>query len=742
MRPHVPGGQAHACRRPHAVFLLSLTFMSGPVLAAAADLRGTVVDPDGRPLPRAFVRVVGAEGSEVFTDESGEFRLPAAADCRVEASLAGFRTGSVPCAEGNLRLELALAPIEETVVVTATRTEAPASQVGVATTSFDAREIERRQAPRVADLLRTAPGVMVLQTGAPGGVTGLFVRGGESTYNRVLLDGIPLNEPGGTFNFNNLSTENLERIELVRGANSSLFGSDAMSSVVQLFTRRGTGGGAKPSVSAQLDGGSYGTLHASAAASGAVSRFDYSVAAARLTTDNRVPNNGFDNTTVSASVGTLLGANTTLRAVTRAEIGRTGTPGQTVYGRPDRDAFFDQEQVAAGLTLDQRVTRRFRQRATYALAATNQASVNLVEDAPFTPTFGARQAPFEWYDFRYDTRNRLRRHFASYQADWRLASGGRRGDHLLTALADWNGERASLSDRLTSEATRASRNNVGVSLQHQMVWRRVSASVGGRIENNTSFGTAAVPRVSMVYTLRESGGALGDTRLRGAAGLGIKEPTILQSFSLSPYFRGNPNLRPERSRSIELGVEQRLAGDRMKLEATWFDNRYRNIIGLLSTGGFLSEYANIGLTRARGAEFAADMVPHRSLRLRAGYTLVHSAIVESTSDFSPVYAVGNWAFRRPRHSGYLNGAWSWNQLTFDVTGTFVGRFVDSDFASFTPPILQNPGWTTWDARAAWRATPRLTALLAVDNLTSRDYQQPLGYLALRRAVRAGVRVGF
>jgi outer membrane cobalamin receptor len=716
--------------------------MSGPVLAAAADLRGTVVDPDGRPLPRAFVRVVGAEGSEVFTDESGEFRLPAAADCRVEASLAGFRTGSVPCAEGNLRLELALAPIEETVVVTATRTEAPASQVGVATTSFDAREIERRQAPRVADLLRTSPGVMVLQTGAPGGVTGLFVRGGESTYNRVLLDGIPLNEPGGTFNFNNLSTENLERIELVRGANSSLFGSDAMSSVVQLFTRRGTGGGAKPSVSAQLDGGSYGALHASAAAAGAVSRFDYSVAAARLTTDNRVPNNGFDNTTVSASVGTLLGANTTLRAVTRAEIGRTGTPGQTVYGRPDRDAFFDQEQVAAGLTLDQRVTRRFRQRATYALAATNQASVNLVEDAPFTPTFGARQAPFEWYDFRYDTRNRLRRHFASYQADWRLASGGRGGDHLLTALADWNGERASLSDRLTSEATRASRNNVGVSLQHQMVWRRVSASVGGRIENNTSFGTAAVPRVSMVYTLRESGGELGDTRIRGAAGLGIKEPTILQSFSLSPYFRGNPNLRPERSRSIELGVEQRLAGDRMKLEATWFDNRYRNIIGLLSTGGFLSEYANIGLTRARGAEFAADMVPHRSLRLRAGYTLVHSAIVESTSDFSPVYAVGNWAFRRPRHSGYLNGAWSWNQLTFDVTGTFVGRFVDSDFASFTPPILQNPGWTTWDARAAWRATPRLTALLAVDNLTSRDYQQPLGYLALRRAVRAGVRVGF
>jgi vitamin B12 transporter len=594
----------------------------------------------------------------------------------------------------------------------------------------------------VADLLRTSPGVMVLQTGAPGGVTGLFVRGGESTYNRVLLDGIPLNEPGGTFNFNNLSTENLERIEVVRGANSSLFGSDAMSSVVQLFTRRGTTAAARPSGSAQLDGGSYGTLHASAAAAGAVNRWDYSVAAARLTTDNRVPNSGFDNTTVSANVGTTLGANTTLRAVTRAEIGRTGTPGQTAYGRPDRDAFFEQEQVAGGLTLDQRVTRTFRQRATYALAATNQASVNLLEDAPFTPAFGAQQAPFEWYDFPYDTRNRLRRHFASYQADWRLASGGRRGDHLLTALADWNGERATLSDRLTGEATRASRNNVGVSVQHQMVWRRVSASLGGRIERNTSFGTAAVPRVSMVYTLRESSALLGATRLRGAAGLGIKEPTILQSFSLSPYYRGNPNLRPERSRSIEAGIEQRLASDRMKLDATWFDNRYRNIIGLRNTEGYFAEYANIGLTRARGAEFAAELAPVAALRLRGGYTLVHSAIVESTTDFSPVFAVGNWAFRRPRHSGYVNGAWSWAQVTIDVTGTFVGRFVDSDFASFTPPILQNPGWTLWDARAAWRATSRITALLAVDNLTGRDYQQPLGYLALRRAARAGVRVGF
>lgn len=734
-------GGAHAPRVSHAVFLCILGLASAPSRLFAADLSGTVVDPDGRPLPRAVVRVVGgAAGTDVFTDEAGRFRLDAAPPCRIEAFLAGFRAASVPCGPDPVRIELRLAPVEETVVVTATRTDAPASQVGVATTTIGPDEIRRRQNPRVAELLRSTPGAMVVQTGAPGGVTGLFVRGGESTYNKVLLDGIPMNEPGGTFNFNNLSSENLERVEVVRGANSSLFGSDAMSSVVQLFTRRGTG--QSPSASAQIEGGSYGTLRASATAAGATRGWDYALGAARLSSDNRVPNSDFENTTASANVGRALGARTSVRAIARAEIGRTGTPGQTAYGRPDRDAYFDQHQLTGGVSFDQQTTRTLRQRATYSLAATNQASVNLIADAPYTPSFGTRRSAFEWYDFTYDTRNRLRRHYASYQADWRVASSARRGDHLLTLLADWNGQRATLTDRVSGDATEASRDNVGASIQHQMVWRRFSASLGGRLERNSSFGTAAVPRASAVYTLRQHAGAFGDTRIRAAAGLGIKEPTILQSFSLSPYFRGNPNLQPERSRSLEIGIEQRLAADRLKVEATWFDNRYRNIIGLRTTRGFEAEYANIGLTRARGAEAAAEVALHDTLRVRGGYTFVDSAIVESTSSFSAVFAVGNGAFRRPRHSGYVQGAWAWDRLSADVTGTFVGRFVDSDFASFTDPILENPGWSIWDARASWQATTQLTAFVAVDNLTGRDYQQPLGYLALRRAARVGVRVGF
>ena len=289
-------------------------------------------------------------------------------------------------------------------------------------------------------------------------------------------------------------------------------------------------------------------------------------------------------------------------------------------------------------------------------------------------------------------------------------------------MADWNGERAQLDNRMTSERISASRNNAGAAIEHQFLVGRLSTTMGVRVERNDSFGTAAVPRASAVYTLRSGHGVFGDTRLRGAAGAGIKEPTLLQTFSISPYYLGNPDLQPERSRSVEAGVEQRLAGDRAKLSATWFDNRYRNIIGLRPTGGYNSQYFNIGLTRARGLETGADVAVTTALHVSGGYTFTDSAILQSTSDYSPVFAVGQWAFRRPRHAGFVGATFTRQRLTADVQGHLIGRFVDSDFSSLVPAITGNPGHTTWDAHASWRLRTGLTALVSVDNLTNRNYQ--------------------
>jgi len=165
--------------------------------------------------------------------------------------------------------------INETVVVTATGQEEPSSQVGATITVLTREQIEQRHALSVIDLLRTVPGVVATRTGGVGNLTSLWVRGGESTYNKVLLDGMPLNEPGGVFNFANVSPENIERIEVLRGAHSALFGSDAMASVIQIFSRRPEG--STPSGNVTVDGGSYDTSHIAAGVGARMRTGDYSL---------------------------------------------------------------------------------------------------------------------------------------------------------------------------------------------------------------------------------------------------------------------------------------------------------------------------------------------------------------------------------------------------------------------------------------------------------------------------------
>ena len=258
------------------------------------------------------------------------------------------------------------------------------------------------------------------------------------------------------------------------------------------------------------------------------------------------------------------------RFVGRGQLQHNGTPGPTAFGRPDLDAFFDRNDGVAGVTFDDQLTPRMRQRASYAFTVSHQQSTNLIADPSYTPRFENRAAPFAFSDFRYNSFNDLRRHHLSYQADVRLANDASHGDQLLTVVADWDGERATLEDRLASTQVPASRNNTGVAVQHQAIWRRVVVTAGARVEHNESFGTAAVPRGSIVLVVHEAGtardAALGETRVHVSGGLGIKEPTVLQSFSPSPFFRGNPDLLPERSRSVEAGVEQRFAGDRARVE--------------------------------------------------------------------------------------------------------------------------------------------------------------------------------
>lgn len=709
-------------RTPLLVFFCSLASIL--VAYAAGRVTGTVVDPSGHPIPRAHVRVLDAAGGELsstYADEEGRFDTAPAENCRIEASLAGFEPATAPCSEAPVQLQLALAPIAEHVAVTATATETPTSQIGASLSVFDEQDLENARTPLVSDLLRTTPGAMVVRTGGPGGVTSLFVRGGESNYNKVLIDGIPVNEPGGTFNFSNVTTENLERLEIVRGAHSALFGSDAMASVVQMITKRGDRLNPGAHGTASVEAGTFSTYDATAGVNGSSGKLDYSLGASRLSTDNDGPNAQLRNTGLSLNAGYDLGHGATLRAIGRAELQHSGAPGATAINPPDLDAFFERHDGLGGITFDQAASPSFHEHVVYSYGVSNQQSTNLTSGSPS--------------DFTYDSTTNLRRHYASYQADVRLRRTAK-ADHLVTFVADWTGERIHLTDRMPLDPagaeSRHARNNVGAAVQEQALWSRVFVTAGGRIEHNDSFGTAAVPRGSVVFVAHDGSGSIGDTRFHVSGGLGIKEPSALQSFSTNVFFRGNPNLEPERSKSYEVGVDQRLARDRAKVEATWFDNRFQNQITLVN-----ALYVNVNRTRAKGAEFGVDIAPVSGFHVNGNYTRLDSSVVANTSGAG----LGAALLRRPKNSGSVGATAFVHCVTVNVNGVIVGQYADSDFV-FPVPRTLNPGYSLWNARVSIDVLRQLSILVSADNLADESYEEPLGYPGLGRAVRAGARVKF
>ncbi|HET7101323.1 MAG TPA: TonB-dependent receptor plug domain-containing protein, partial [Terriglobia bacterium] len=278
------------------------------------------MDPQGGEVPGAAVRLIAAGGREVahtVTGERGQFRFEGLASgvYAVKVSLEGFVATTATARAGEtLHLVLPLAPVHESVVVTATRTAAVSSQLGASTSVITRKQIVNRGSPLLSDLLQSLPGVTVVRNGAPGGVTSVFVRGGNSDYNKVLLDGVPLNLAGGAFDFSTLTTGNLERIEVVRSAESALFGSDAMTSVIQLFTRRGSTEAKRPHFSFSGEGGKNSTWDGRGSVTGGDGPFDYSLAGGKFSTDNQVPNDFFHVSTLSANLGLKVGKATTLRA--------------------------------------------------------------------------------------------------------------------------------------------------------------------------------------------------------------------------------------------------------------------------------------------------------------------------------------------------------------------------------------------------------------------------------------------
>jgi vitamin B12 transporter len=733
-----------APRRTIPLFLL-VSWLAVAGLAAATNpvtgsLEGTVYTSDGRALPGVAVALEGPAGDRrVTTGPDGSFAaagLPAG-PYTVSVDAPGLelrepRTATVGSGAARLDLVLAPAPVSERVVVSATRGEATLSSLGVAVDVLDRERIDDRAAPALLPLLQEVPGVATARTGQTGLQASVFIRGGESRYARVLVDGVPVNQPGGAFDFGIALPFELEQVEVVRGAASSLYGTDALAGVVSLQTRRARPGEA-PSLRAEGEGGSDAWQRWLGATSGARGAFDWNAGVQRLTTDNEQPNSRFEQTSAALAAGAKLDARTEARAVVRFDDATTGTPGPTAFGRPDLDASFAREDLVASTSV-RRVDARVSQRLSVGYARTNQLSLNPIDSGPWVPVWDGATGAYPLFDSPNEAgfQNRTARLAAGYQAD--VALGAR---HLLTAGGEVEHETGALGNR-AEELLRPERTNLGAYVQDRvLLGRRAYLTVGGRLERNGSYGTHAVPRAALAVRLRDDEDA---TTLRASAGMGIKEPSFLESFGESFFARGNPDLDPERSTTFDLGVEQRLLGSRLRASVTAFHHDYRDQIAwsVVDWNTYEGTYVNLARTRARGVEVALEARPESHLHLLGQYTFLDGKILESPSDFDPVYAEGEPLLRRPRHQGSLSARLSFPRWSAGATVVRVGERADSDFVGLG--LTRAEPYTRLDARVRVRVAGPIEAFVVGENLLDAAYQEVLGYPALGRSVRAGVRL--
>ncbi|MGH9668748.1 MAG: TonB-dependent receptor plug domain-containing protein, partial [Terriglobales bacterium] len=296
--------------RSLALVLTGFALLAAPL--CGAELKVNVTDPRSAAVPGARVALyrAGAEAVAIqftATDGSATFRDAADGSYRVEVLAPGFAAQTVAVtlpAASPLAIQLVVAGKPETVVVTAVGTPLPAAETGSAVAQLDGAQLETMQPYAAADALRFLPGAVVNTAGRRGGLASLFVRGGESRYNKVLVDGVPINEPGGIFDFGVASLDQVDRLEFVRGAESTLYGSDAMTSVVELASAAGRT--RTPELRFGADGGNFSTANGYASLAGARGRFDYNLFASQFWTQGQGVNDKYSNSSQGGNLGVLL----------------------------------------------------------------------------------------------------------------------------------------------------------------------------------------------------------------------------------------------------------------------------------------------------------------------------------------------------------------------------------------------------------------------------------------------------
>jgi outer membrane receptor protein involved in Fe transport len=714
-------------------------------LATSFNIRGTVLDPSGAAIAGAQVSAVNRVGvaGQTATDESGAFalRITVTGPARLVITAPGFETKSIALAEAAepapLAIHLNISPQVDSVAVVGSAIDAPLSEQGSSIQIVPREEIEQRNEGLAVDLLRYLPGLTAGQNSGRGGVASLFIRGGNYNFNLVQIDGVGVNSFGGAFDFAHIPTNWLERIEVIRGPQSAVYGAYANSGVVNFVTRS-----AEDSLHLDLlaEGGTYQDHRFAASAAGTLWGFGTAVFASRLDNRGPVPNSDYQNENAGVHITRPFGRQN-LAVGAGFDANDAGAPGP--YGSDPAHDFTGLDLVSRDkndfseyfLRHQIDISPRFRQETHAGF---------FLENSGFASPYG--------FSFNKDLRGQLETRGVISVTPWYTAALG-------VSLAREEVKNTFVSDD-SFHSFPLRRDDAGVYWENRLQFgQRLFFNAGLRgeiirtplIPENLAYGRPAFaantisklnPKVAATYALRrDSSGAFGSLRLHSSFGTGIRPPAGLELA-----FTNNPALKPERTASFDFGAEQRLFGDRLSLDATYFYNRFYDLI--VSLGGNLTRLSsyqsdNLSNSRAQGVELSARVRPARWMSITGSYTYLDSTLLslKGSSGLAPLYfSVGQPLIRRPPHSGAIVSTFSYRRLSANVTGYFRGSDLDVEpnFGA-SAGLFRAPGFADLGINLNLRVGDGVTAYGNLRNALNQSYEEVLGYPALKLNFVAGIK---
>lgn len=604
----------------------------------------------------------------------------------------------------------------ENVVVTATRIATPSAQVGSVLTVIDATDIAQRQERSLPDVLEDSPGLNLIQTGGEGGQTSIFMRGTDSNHVKVLVNGIDVSDPSspnGAFDFGKFNSADIARVEVLRGPQSGLYGSDAIGGVINIITKQGDG---PVSLSGEVEGGSFDTFNQDATVSGSDDNFHY-----RAT-------------------------------ISHVHAGATPvTPLDLLPpGEARNDDYYDNITASTKLSYD------FSDRFDLGFVGHASDSLGYITgDATDPVTFLAFPAPTQTriYTQGYDSRAT-----AHWNLGWLDQTLGVSYSSTVTSDMDPdNGSIPSSGDRIgldwqgnvplmTGETlvlgattvrdaihipisagvtTNAGYGEVQSSLPDVIDGVDINNSVSIRDDDNSAYGNHVTWHIAPVAAIASTG-----TRIHASYGTGFKAPSLDQLFESFPTFDffANPGLKPETSAGYDMGVDQTLFS--VTGGVTWFHNDIKNLIE--TNPVTFEDDVNIGRARTQGFENYLAWQPLDTLKLRADYTYTDAEDVDLHEEL----------VRIPKNKVTVEARWqALDALSLDTRLLYVGTWIDGSRDFSVPRLNAHPYWTA-DLAASYALTENLAVTARVNNLLDKSYENPVGFLRPGRAFYAGLKVNF